>query len=86
MIDGGTLLHELDGAAGVGRDVADGEQAVRQLRTADDVGQPRRVLWSKKGLGVRDRDQPWSADRPVDAVHDHRRVRRYLRMRDTLVE
>lgn len=26
LVDGGALVHELDGAAGVGRDVADGEQ------------------------------------------------------------
>ena len=71
VADRRALFHELDGAAGVGRDVADGEQAVRQLRTSDDVCQPRCVVWSKKRLGVGDRDQTRSADRPVDAVHYH---------------
>jgi len=79
MVDGRTLFHELDRAARVGRDVADGEQAVRKLGTTDDVCQPRRVFWPKQALSVRNRDQPRSADRPVDPVHYHRRVRRYLR-------
>ena len=29
LIDGGALVHELNGAAGVGRDVTDGQQTVR---------------------------------------------------------
>ena len=28
LVDGGTLVHELDGAAGVGGDVADGKESV----------------------------------------------------------
>ena len=78
VVDGRALLHELDGAAGVGRDVADGQQAVRQLRAADDVRQPRRVMRSQQSLGVGDRDEARRAGRPVDSVHDHRSVRRYL--------
>jgi len=46
VVDGGALFHELDGAAGIGGDVADSEQAMRQLRTSDDVCQPRRVVRS----------------------------------------
>ena len=30
LVDGRALVHELDRAAGVGRDVADGQQPVRQ--------------------------------------------------------
>ena len=79
LIDGRALLHELDGAARVGRDVADGQEPMRQLRTADDVRQPRRVLGSKQRLGVGNRDESRRARSPVDAVHNHRRVGRYLR-------
>lgn len=30
LIDGGALVHEIDGASGVGRYVADGEQSVER--------------------------------------------------------
>ena len=30
LVNGGALVHELDGAAGVGGDVADGEQPMRE--------------------------------------------------------
>ena len=78
MVDGRTFLHELYRAARVGRDVADGQQAMRKLRTPDAVRQPRRVFRPKQGLGVRDCDQPRGIGIPVDTVHNHRRVRRDL--------
>ena len=31
LVDGGALVHELDGAARVGRNVADGQQPVRKM-------------------------------------------------------
>lgn len=36
LVDGGALVHELDGAAGVGRDVADGEQPADTPTTHSD--------------------------------------------------
>lgn len=38
LVDGGALAHELDGAAGVGRDVADGEQPAGGAETLGALG------------------------------------------------
>ena len=41
MIDSSAVLHELDRTARIGRDIADGEQSMRQRRTTWRRGQPR---------------------------------------------
>lgn len=79
-VDGGALVHELNGAARVGGNVADGQHAVRQGGRPHRNGQPGRVRRTQQVLGVRNRQQLRTADGPVDSVHNHRRVRRDLRI------
>lgn len=44
FVDGSTFRHELDGAARVGGDIADGHQTVGQGRTAGDL---ENAFWAR---------------------------------------
>ena len=74
VVDAGALAHELDRAALVGRDVAHGEHAVRQVGTAAAARQPRHRLRLQQRFGVGNCDETRRARRPVDTVDEHRRV------------
>ena len=78
LVDGRTLLHDLDRPARICGDVTDGEQAVRQLRTAGARLDPGHVLGREQVLSVRDRDEARRSGCPVDPVDDHRAVRSVL--------
>ena len=71
MVDARALAHELDGAALIGRDVAQSEHAVRQVGAARRARQPRHWLGMQQRLGVGNRKEAWRARSPVDAVDEY---------------
>ena len=62
FVDGRALVHELDGAAGVGGNVAEGHEPAGEGGGARGGGDPGRVGRRDQGLGVRDGDQPGEGD------------------------
>ena len=78
LVDGGALVHELDGAAGIRGYVADGDEPAGQVGRAGRGGDPRRFRGQNQRLGVRDGDKARRLRRPVDAVDDNTGVGRVL--------
>ena len=74
LVNRGALVHELDGAARIGRDVADGNKTGGEVRAARRGLDPRDRGWAQKLLCVWDAQQPWGLRRPVDPVHYDRTV------------
>ena len=74
LVDRGALVHELDGTARIGRDVADGNKTGGEVRAARRGLDPGDRGGAEKLLGVGDAQQAWGLRGPVDPVHDDRTV------------
>ena len=74
FVDRGALVHELDGTAWIGRDVADGNKTGGEVRASRRGLDPRDRGRAEKLLCIRDAEQTWGLRRPVDPVHYDRTV------------
>ena len=69
LVDRGALVHELDGTAWIGRDVADGNETGGKVRASRRGLDPRDRGGTQKLLCIWDAQQARGLRRPVDPVH-----------------